>query len=466
MPRLTGRTYPALRFGAPFFLLIHLGIRLVFPKPSIGADLIIYNLVAIAAAVATITSPKFNDSWAKTTLFLALFLWAVASSISTWNTFFAFNFPAFLTDICYGFFYPLLCFGIFRALSFKEKLFSLELFDTLIIALGATSVIASLLLKPAMLHFQGSAYAVFFAILYPVGDVVIVGITLSLVIAHRLNMRTVILLCGVTIFAASDLYFLWISSNRSYLFGALSDDGWLVALWLISETLWHSGGEAKLNESVNNFATTISLLLSALILAIAALRPNYFPSFVLIPGFSTILLAFFRMAVAIKDARQITEERELARTDELTGLPNRRRFLTELELLLRKEGTLLILDLNGFKKINDAFGHDLGDELLRQVATRFSRALPAGAVIARLGGDEFGVVIYGPANLGRECALALRSTLTYPFSLQVGEVSIGVSIGACVNNEQIQSKEDLLRSADLAMYEAKRTRPSLVEREK
>jgi diguanylate cyclase (GGDEF)-like protein len=317
-----------------------------------------------------------------------------------------------------------------------------------------------------MLHFQGSAYSVFFAILYPVGDVVILGVTIALALMQRFHARSVILLIGVIIFAASDLYFLWISNNHTYQFGSLTDDGWLIALCLIAESLWHSGGEAELSDRVNSFATTISLILSAVILAIAALRPNYFPSFVLIPGFSTILLAFFRMAVAIRDTKQISEERELARTDELTGLPNRRRFLAELELLLRKEGTLLILDLNGFKKVNDQYGHDIGDQLLRQVAARFSRAISVDSLIARLGGDEFGVIVYGPASVGRETALALRSTLTYPFALPPGEVSVGVSIGACVNNKEIRSKEDLLRAADSAMYEAKRGDLGLVEREK
>lgn len=466
MPLPKGRTYPAFRIVAPLFLLLHLGIRLIFPAPSIFADLVIYNAIAFLAAVGVITTPRFNDYWAKFAIFLALCLWGLASTISTWNTFFNFNFPDFLSELSYGFFYPLICFGIFRALTFNRKLISLELFDTSIIALGTTSVVASLLLKPAMLHFQGSAYSVFFAILYPVGDVVILGVTIALALMQRFHARSVILLIGVIIFAASDLYFLWISNNHTYQFGSLTDDGWLIALCLIAESLWHSGGEAELSDRVNSFATTISLILSAVILAIAALRPNYFPSFVLIPGFSTILLAFFRMAVAIRDTKQISEERELARTDELTGLPNRRRFLAELELLLRKEGTLLILDLNGFKKVNDQYGHDIGDQLLRQVAARFSRAISVDSLIARLGGDEFGVIVYGPASVGRETALALRSTLTYPFALPPGEVSVGVSIGACVNNKEIRSKEDLLRAADSAMYEAKRGDLGLVEREK
>ena len=139
-------------------------------------------------------------------------------------------------------------------------------------------------------------------------------------------------------------------------------------------------------------------------------------------------------------------------------------IVTALEDLKNSEATLLLLDLDGFKKINDDFGHDVGDELLRQVAARFSRAVLANSLLARLGGDEFGVIIYGPPNIGRETALALRSTLTYPFSLPIGEVSVGVSIGACMNSKEIKSKEDLLRSADAAMYEAKRGDLGLVER--
>jgi diguanylate cyclase (GGDEF)-like protein len=172
------------------------------------------------------------------------------------------------------------------------------------------------------------------------------------------------------------------------------------------------------------------------------------------------------MTLAVRDARQVNEERELARTDELTGLANRRKFLAELELLLRKEGTLLILDLDGFKEVNDRYGHDVGDQLLRLIAHRFTRALSNESLLARLGGDEFGVVVYGDSKVGREAALALKACLSYPFNLPVGEVTVGVSIGAATNSAEISSKEDLLRSADVAMYVAKRQKLGLVERGK
>ena len=466
MPRSTGRTYSAFRFFAPALLLIHLGIRLIFSNPSIFADLFLYNFVALVAAITVLLSPTFNDFWSKVPIFLSMLLWSIGSTVSSWNSFMRLQLPNTLTDICYSLFYPLILFGLVRALTTNKKILSLELFDTTIIALGSTSVISGLLLRPAMLHFRGSPFAVFLAILYPVGDVVLVAITISLILLQKRNTRTMLTLIGVAIFAASDLYFLYISNKNTYNFGALTDDGWLLALIVISQALWSRGGEVELNEKINNYAVAITLTLSSIIIAIAALKPNYLPTFVLIPAFATLVMAFIRMALAIRDAKHVTTERELARTDELTGLPNRRRFLIELDLLIRREGTLLILDLNGFKQINDRYGHEVGDQLLKQVATRFSRSLAPDVLLARLGGDEFGAIIYGPAQLAREATLAIRSTLSYPFSLSVGDVSIGVAIGAAENNESIKSKEDLLRAADGAMYEAKRSGPGLVERGK
>ena len=352
--------------------------------------------------------------------------------------------------------------GILRALSINKKILSLELLDTVIIALGASSVIASFLLRPAMLHLDGPAFSVFLSILYPTGDIVLVAITVALVTWQPRTARSLLLLCGILLFAITDLYYLLQSTTSSYSFGQISDDGWILGLLLVSESLWHHGGEAEISERVNSIATTFSLVASSSILAVAALKPNYFPAFVLVPGFATITLAFIRMALALRDARSVTTERELARTDELTGLPNRRRFLVELEILRRKEGTLLLLDLDGFKLVNDKYGHDIGDLLLKQVTIRFHRAIPESVLIARLGGDEFGVIVYGPPEYGTEIALAIRATLSYPFTLSVGEVSVGVSIGSVNSDQKSENKEELLRKADSAMYEAKRSGTGLV----
>ena len=134
------------------------------------------------------------------------------------------------------------------------------------------------------------------------------------------------------------------------------------------------------------------------------------------------------MSVALREAREIKDERALARTDELTGLPNRRRFITALDDLKNKSAILLLLDLDGFKRVNDTLGHDAGDELLRQISLRFSRQIPKGDLLARLGGDEFGAIIYGGGPTAQIAAV---------FHLD-GGIRVGVGrLGAAVGEDEV-----------------------------
>ena len=190
-----------------------------------------------------------------------------------------------------------------------------------------------------------------------------------------------------------------------------------------------------------------------------ALRPGIFSIYILIPTIATLFLAFIRMTIVIRQARNLGEEKVLARTDELTGLPNRRRLVAELATYSETEGALLLLDLNAFKPVNDQYGHEVGDLILQQVAKRFSRSLPTGAVLARLGGDEFGVLINGSYERTLEAAFALQATLSYPFIIRGHSITIGVSIGHAHND----GENSLLERPDAAMYEAKRTGAGVIQ---
>ena len=452
------------RVGVLLLLISHLIIRVAFQLPSIVPDLIIFNLIALLAAYVAWKSPRLNDRLARIAITFAIFLWALGSTFSTANSFYDFQISEKLIDVTYIAFYPLMIIGIIRALAVTKKVTALELLDTAIIALGTSSVISSLLLRPAQLRFDGESYEVFLSILYPVGDLVLVATCLSLIILQHRSLRGLCLFAGVLIFALTDLFFLLLSATSGYEFAALTDDGWLLGLVLIANALYLHGGETEIPElRINTWATTFALIISSSILAYGAFRANYFPTFVLIISFITISLAFLRMALALRDAKMVSEDREHARTDELTGLPNRRRFIAELELLRRRTGTLLLLDLDGFKAVNDTYGHEVGDQLLKQITLRFNRVLPNGVLIARLGGDEFGVVVYGNRNIGNDVALALRATCTYPFTLSVGDVKVGVSIGSVTTEGPTSTKEALLKRADTAMYEAKRNGTGYVQ---
>jgi diguanylate cyclase (GGDEF)-like protein len=182
------------------------------------------------------------------------------------------------------------------------------------------------------------------------------------------------------------------------------------------------------------------------------MKPNILPDFILGPAIATLFLAFIRMFVALKQAQEISSERALARTDELTGLPNRRKFMADLIEFSNTQGALLLLDLNGFKPVNDQYGHAIGDQLLRAVSQRFRRSLPSQATLARLGGDEFGALITGDYESTMEAALALHASVSYPFLINGENIKIGVSIGFVVND----GTRDMMHRADQAMYKAKR----------
>jgi len=155
---------------------------------------------------------------------------------------------------------------------------------------------------------------------------------------------------------------------------------------------------------------------------------------------------------------------ELAQTDILTGLPNRAFFLAQLHDVnsceRRDKGTfsILMLDLDRFKNVNDSLGHAAGDELLRQVAHRLRSALRSTDVLARLGGDEFAVIQAGrgdPRRGSLDLAARISKLIAEPFLLPGHRVEIGASIGIALAPEHGRDEEELLKKADLALYRSK-----------
>ena len=426
-------------------------------------DLFLFNFVAILSIFSLKLSPIPDDQVARIGVATAIGIWTVGSLVSSLDTFFTFPIEFNLdlaSEICYVLFYPAALFGFTRAIRNRVMSRSLELLDTLIIALGCTTIFSAFLIRPAMTEIQGSTFQIFLAILYPVGDIVLFVSVFTLSVIQRLSLRSIFLIAGVGIYAVSDFYFLFASQEGTYEFGSLTDIGWLISFILVAESFWHSSNEEQTPRSFNPAVATLALLGSSAILAISILEPTYFPRFVIAPAFATIALSFLRMGVAINDARNMSNEQILARTDELTGLANRRRFMTEFDNFLEESGSVLILDLDGFKSVNDTQGHGVGDQLLKQVARRFERVIPHGSLLARLGGDEFGALIKG--DEGHDVALALRATLSYPFTIDGTEIALDVSIGEAKNAPGQHPADQLLRRADVAMYEAKRSKAGVV----
>ncbi len=178
---------------------------------------------------------------------------------------------------------------------------------------------------------------------------------------------------------------------------------------------------------------------------------------------------FIMLARNITQSKAAEEEiKQLAYYDPLTHLPNRRLLLERLGQVLAMNarngdfGALQFIDLDNFKTLNDTLGHDMGDLLLQQVAARLGDCVRASDTVARLGGDEF-VILLAQLSTQREEAAAdaetiaekVRQAITQPYRLVTHEYELSASVGITLFQGVQDSIEDLLKQADLAMYQSK-----------
>jgi diguanylate cyclase (GGDEF)-like protein len=161
----------------------------------------------------------------------------------------------------------------------------------------------------------------------------------------------------------------------------------------------------------------------------------------------------------LRKDRRVTH---LARHDALTGIANRSRFMDVLKASLGgiRDGrgiALHVLDLDGFKSINDTHGHPFGDKLLKQVAARLRESVRSGDLVGRLGGDEFVVLQMGVAEERQAHALAgrLLQVVSRPYDIEGVAAKVGVSIGVDLSTDGAISSDEMMKRADLALYCAK-----------
>lgn len=187
-----------------------------------------------------------------------------------------------------------------------------------------------------------------------------------------------------------------------------------------------------------------------------------------------LLVSLFSALASFRILFDRSRIRHLADHDPLTQLPNRRHALADLhELTYRGKRNnqpfaLLSIDLDGFKPINDEYGHDAGDEVLKAIAQRLLASVRKGDTVARMGGDEFIVLIDDPLANDEEHLLSyaarIRNRLSQPMQIRGGNlVYVGASIGIASYPSHAGEMHGLMREADQAMYRAKRDKTSGVE---
>jgi len=329
---------------------------------------------------------------------------------------------------------------------------------------GGTSCLASLLLvTPIRLASGEEGLPLLLALMYPLIDVALALLVLgqSLLQARTDQRKTVMIGAAFVLLACADSAFAWQVSTPTYDFGNVSMAFWGGAWALLVAAACRP--EQRVIRAIPR-ATGTRLLVAAGAVALAALtiRPDDTLAFyTLPPAVLTLTAVGARMALALHDANQAAAAFALSQTDDLTKLPNRRAVRARLTegLTTREPLALMLLDLDGFKEINDTLGHHAGDTVLTFVAVRMQEALGNDVMVARLGGDEFAILVRSADQIELvETAHRVLHELAEPIVVDGIEIGPSGSIGITVVEDDDIDSGEVLRRADVAMYQAKSSR--------
>jgi diguanylate cyclase (GGDEF)-like protein len=366
--------------------------------------------------------------------------------------------------------YPLLMVGLVRMVHDRARRMTTSLaLDGAVGALAAASV-AVTLLHPALVSLAAQrtpAVELAVDLAYPVLDVMLIVAVVAglMVVGPRSSPAMAALAVGVAGFAAVDGIFVYQVAVGAFRPGTLLSSGSLALMALVALAGWlpaEPAGRGR-RESLPDVVLPAVFSLVCLGVLVFAAR-THVPLLGIALAGAGAAVAILRTSLSFRAVRSLAEHRREARTDELTGLANRRGFneVVERALANRSPGgrlALLVIDLDDFKAVNDARGHHEGDELLRQVAPRLRQAIRGGDLVARIGGDEFAVLLPdADGALAASVAERVRAGFRRPFPLGSRDLVISVSVGIALVPDDSRELVELLQHADLAMYEAKASR--------
>jgi diguanylate cyclase len=441
---------------------------------DLGYDVVLYNLVCLGAAGVCVQGARRSAGER-----LAWWAMAVAQLLSVvGNLVYSLviapmdpePYPS-LADAFYLAYYLPLYVALVGLIRARVRRFHTSMWlDGLIGGLGATAVAVALLLGPALALTDGSPAAVVTSLAYPLADVLLLAVLVAVgaILGLRGDRTVLLLAAGIACNLAGDIVYLNLATRGIYVEGGPLDLTWLVGVLLMA--LAARGGSAPADTRPVGEVTArvgwrvLAVPLACNLVSLAVLTAGFGDRFSPVAAWSAagcVLAALARTAVTFREVRAFHEVRQQALTDELTGLPNRRALLADAGAVLavataRRPAALLLLDLDGFKEVNDSLGHHAGDELLRLIGPRLRQGLRTDDVLARLGGDEFAVLL-PEADLAQaqQLAVVLQELLTEPFHVESIRLHVGVSIGVATAPVPAASVTELLRCADVAMYAAK-----------
>jgi diguanylate cyclase (GGDEF)-like protein len=333
----------------------------------------------------------------------------------------------------------------------------------------AIAAAAGMLWFDPVLSVSGRPLQVIVGMSYPLFDLVLLVLLVAGLapLRYRPNLATLLLMLGVTAFVVGDIIYLNQVAADTYVGGTPLDGTWSIGIWLIGLAAWPREDRRLMPRQVSTAVpmgiTLVPIFFGGISVAVLVTSLVHNTSKVTsLLALAALCLVIVRMGMTLRDVRVVEQENfRVARVDDLTGLRNRRAFFEDggsrlLSLVDSHKLGIILIDLDGFKEINDSLGHACGDDLLRIVGSRFVARIHDRGVVSRLGGDEFACTceiasLDEIVGIGEE----LVESLTDPISLDGVTVRVSASVGIAVSPEHGTTETELLRSADVAMYEAK-----------
>jgi diguanylate cyclase (GGDEF)-like protein len=332
--------------------------------------------------------------------------------------------------------------------------------DIVIICGGTACLSCLLLVTPVQAASHQQGVSLLLALMYPLADLILALVVLGQSILQTRTDRRKSWMIGGAFFllGIADSALALQGSASTYDFGNVS-----YALWGAGFSLLVAAAcrpTQSVIRAVPKSAGT-PILVGAGLVALTALtiRPDdSLAYYMLPPAMLTLVAVGARLALALRDANRANDAFALSQTDDLTKLPNRRavRAWLAADLADSQPLALMLLDLDGFKEINDSLGHRAGDTVLRLVGVRMREGVDPDARVARLGGDEFAILLGTTDEIVlMETAHHVLRELAKPLLVEGIEISPSGSIGVTVANGEDGDGSEVLRRADVAMYQAK-----------
>jgi two-component system, cell cycle response regulator len=458
------RVIGAILFGGAAVVALHDWIGIGGANADTALNGVLYDTVVVCAGLACLMRAARGGDERNAWLAIAASVLAWGAGEIYWtleiegNPSAPYPSPA---DLGYLAFYPLAIAGLYLLVRANAKHLDPRLWmDGTLAALGTAALGAALIFEFVADRTSGSALEVATTLAYPLGDVMLLALTVGVIAltGWRPGRTWSLLLAGLAAMAVADVAFTLQTYEATLPGGDWVEPIYLISAALIGAEAWQP--QAAAIHAEGRFDGLREVIVPAIVALtmIALVVMQYFShasALTTVLWSATMLAVIGRLALSVRANKRLLEQ---VRTDPLTGLGSQARLRIDIKERARRAGeeplTVILLDLNGFKRYNDTFGHPAGDEMLTRLGRQLRRAIGSDGDGYRLGGDEF-VVLAAVAAADRD-PLAKRAAEALTARGKGYELS--AAWGMATVPEEADSAGEAMQLADVRMYAQKESR--------